>query len=218
MFQKNDGEKVRDSNRTKRKLFNAVGEILKKEGYKGLGTNKIARYAEVDKKLIYRYFGKTDNLIEAYVLEKDYWASAVNKVDRLLEINQQNHGRNLAAEVLTIQFEHLFEHLELQHVLLWEVNEKTELMNRIMRLREYIAGALLELTDPHFAGSPVNFRAVEAILMAGIHYLVLQSRNNPGTFCGINIQREADRKVVVKTLRQMVDWAFEAAGITDTRL
>lgn len=213
MLRTNDGEKVRDSKRTKRKLFDAVGEILKKEGYKGLGTNKIARYAEVDKKLIYRYYGKTENLIEAYVLEKDYWASAASKVDRLLEINQENQGRKLAAEVLIRQFEYLFEHPELQQVLLWEINEKTALMNRIMRLREYIAGALLELTDPHFAGSAVNFRAVEAILMAGIHYLVLQSRNNPGTFCGINIQKEADRKAVVKALQQMVDWAFEATGI-----
>ena len=41
---------------TKRKLFAAVGEILKSEGYNGLGVNRVAKQAGVNKKLIYRYF------------------------------------------------------------------------------------------------------------------------------------------------------------------
>ena len=64
--------KIKDKELTKRKLINAVGEIIRTEGYTGLGVNKIARQAQVNKKLIYRYFMTVDRLIEEYVLEKDY--------------------------------------------------------------------------------------------------------------------------------------------------
>ncbi|OYX95246.1 MAG: hypothetical protein B7Y76_09920, partial [Sphingobacteriia bacterium 35-40-5] len=71
---------IKDKELTKRKLINAVGEIIRTEGYTGLGVNKIARQAQVDKKLIYRYFITVDRLIEEYVLEKDYWMLASEKM------------------------------------------------------------------------------------------------------------------------------------------
>jgi AcrR family transcriptional regulator len=63
---------VRDREKTMLKLINAVGEIIKTEGYTALGVNNIARKAEVNKKLIYRYFDNVNSLIEIYVRGKDY--------------------------------------------------------------------------------------------------------------------------------------------------
>ena len=41
---------------TRRRLISAVGSLLAREGFKGIGVNAVAREAGVDKKLIYRYF------------------------------------------------------------------------------------------------------------------------------------------------------------------
>ena len=64
---------MKNKEETKRKLVAAVAHIFQTEGYVGLGVNKVAKLAGVSKKLIYRYFGSFERLIEAYVMETDYW-------------------------------------------------------------------------------------------------------------------------------------------------
>ena len=67
---------MKDKERTKRKLIDAVADIFRTEGYAGLGVNKVAKIAGVHKKLIYRYFGGFEQLVEAYVVETDYWINS----------------------------------------------------------------------------------------------------------------------------------------------
>ncbi len=57
-----DGD-IRNKERTKLKLIDAVAEIIQTEGYTKLGINHIARMAGVHKKSVYRYFGSVSNLI-----------------------------------------------------------------------------------------------------------------------------------------------------------
>ena len=64
---------MKDKDQTKKKLIAAVASIFKTVGHAGLGVNKVSRLAGVNKKLIYRYFGSFENLVEQYVVETDYW-------------------------------------------------------------------------------------------------------------------------------------------------
>jgi AcrR family transcriptional regulator len=56
---------------TKRQLVQAVREIIKEKGFKGLTISKVARKANVDRKMICRYSGSLNYLVEAYVLKND---------------------------------------------------------------------------------------------------------------------------------------------------
>ena len=87
---------IRNKDQTKRKLIEAVGEIIKTNGYIGLGVNKIAKTAGVDKKLIYRYFGNINYLIECYLNENDYWIVLSNKFNEDID---QNSDPNIEALV-----------------------------------------------------------------------------------------------------------------------
>ena len=82
MLDKNVLNKTEPKNRklTERKLIDAVGDIIRSTGYTGLGVNAIAKNAGVSKKLIYRYFGTVDSLIETYLVERDYWVTFSKKV------------------------------------------------------------------------------------------------------------------------------------------
>jgi AcrR family transcriptional regulator len=49
--------KIRDKHITSKRLISAVGSLLAKKGFKGIGVNAVAREAGVDKVLFFRYFG-----------------------------------------------------------------------------------------------------------------------------------------------------------------
>jgi len=48
---------MKDKEQTKRRLIQAVGEIISTDGFSNLRISTISRKAGVDRKLIYRYFG-----------------------------------------------------------------------------------------------------------------------------------------------------------------
>jgi len=62
-------------------LIQAVGTLLAREGFKGLGVNAVAREAGVDKVLIYRYFGGLSELIVAFGREGNFWPSIKELAD-----------------------------------------------------------------------------------------------------------------------------------------
>ncbi|WP_262496957.1 TetR/AcrR family transcriptional regulator [Pedobacter lusitanus] len=179
------------------------------KGYSGLGVNKIANKAGVDKKLIYRYFGDGNLLVETYILEKDYWLSLADKLEEFSEIQTPEKAREIIADILERQFTTFFEEEAMQRLILEELTSRTSLMAGICNIRRNIGASLLKHTDPHFKNSEVNFRAVSALLISGIYYLVLQARINGGTICGIDINTPSGRKEITKTIRHIIEWAYE---------
>ena len=47
---------------TEKRLLEAVSKIIEEEGFTQIGINRIAKKAQCDKVLIYRYFGGLDGL------------------------------------------------------------------------------------------------------------------------------------------------------------
>ncbi|MBB5646500.1 TetR/AcrR family transcriptional regulator [Pedobacter cryoconitis] len=205
-----DNVKHRNKEQTKRKLLQAVGEIIIEKGYSGLGVNKIANKAGVDKKLIYRYFGDGNTLVETYILEKDYWLGFADKLQEFNAIKSPGQAKEIISAMLERQFIFLYEEEAMQHMVLEELTSKSPLMASICNIRGNIGASLLKHTDPYFKDSEVNFRAVSALLVSGIYYLVLQAKINGGTICGIDVNSPEGREEVIKTIRHIIEWAYEA--------
>src|ERR1700679_1737630 len=119
---------IRNKNQTKQKLIAAVGEIIKTNGYIGLGVNKIAKTAGVDKKLIYRYFGNVNYLIECYVIENDYWMDFSNKFKEEGSKKNDSNIEALITEVLQDNFKFFSSGLEMQRFILWEISTDSPLI------------------------------------------------------------------------------------------
>jgi AcrR family transcriptional regulator len=203
---------IRNKERTKLKLINAVGKIIREEGYTKLRVNHIARTAEVSKKLIYRYFDTVDNLIEIYVKGKDYWISLNNQVQELIKQHELSQGKELACITLESLFEHLMNDIETQKIILWEISEKSELMFEISSIREKIGSELFTITDPSFDKTDVDIRAIYAVLLGGIYYLTLHSNATGGSFCEVDIKTNKGKDRINKSLRNIVNWAFTEAS------
>jgi len=201
---------MKSKEQTKRKLIDAVGEIFKTEGPSGLGVNKVARMAGVSKKLIYRYFTSFEELVETYVLETDYWMVFSENVQQLIEVTYAADSQKLVTDLLQNQFRYFYNEKQMQKLITWEISSNSDLMRSIHNVRETMGQKVLEFTDGHFKNSPVNFRAVSALLVGGIYYTILHSRYNGGIFSGIDLSTEKGREEIIRTIQNIVEWAYKA--------
>lgn len=200
---------VKDRALTERKLIAAVGAILKEDGYRGLGLNRIAKTAGVNKNLIYRYFGDVDTLVETYIREKDFWLADNKEFPEVFTPPASKEQIITSiSDLLHNQLNYFYNSEEMQHIILSEISEDSQILKRLSALRETMAEPFFSLTEKYFENSALNFRALSAIMTSGIYYLVLQSKKNEAINCGINIRTEQGREMISKTIRQMIEWSF----------
>ena len=203
---------MKDKEHTKRKLIDAVGAIIMSEGFGGLRISKIARQAQVDRKLIYRYFGNINKLTEAYIIENDYWMQFAEQLRNFSQDVGDNNTQLLIIETLQGLFKYFYQEPKMQNLILMELTGSSHLLRSIHNVRESMGQDLLQKTDQHFERSGINFRAVAGLLVGGIYYMVLHTLNNGYNFVDINLESEEGMKAVLETLDNVVDWAFEAAS------
>jgi AcrR family transcriptional regulator len=170
----------RNRDATRERILAAVGVLLAREGFSGLGVNAVAREARVDKVLIYRYFGGIDALLDAWgrvALGESFGGAgapeagakpgAATAADRaaaaLLAFTRSARGSPQALEIIR-----------------WELSEDNALTRRLAQLRE--SAGLAELArlgiDENQAGG-VDLPAVAALLSAGLLHLALRARTAP---------------------------------------
>jgi AcrR family transcriptional regulator len=198
---------IKNSERTRQKFLDAVGEIIATKGYTGLGVNKIAKQAKVDKRLMYRYFSSFEDLIETYILEKDYWLRNSENGGTY----NQREGENLEefiSRLMVDQFDYFYDNKEVQGLILWEISEKNEVLNSIARTRENMASSLLSVFDNEISPKKIHFRSLSALLISGIYYMNLHRQVNDSTFCEIDINNPDDRQKLRETIYQVVRMAL----------
>lgn len=209
MTRKTTSGPIRDKERTKQKLLSTVGIILKKESFTGLTVTNVAKKANMNRKLIYEYFGGIENLVKAYLNSRDYWSVSLEQIDEVLEKSKNDFGKQTAYALLENQFDSLMHNEEMRRIINWGLSEDLQPLKELNRERERLGEELFsKITDNHFKDSDKNIRAVEGILIGGIYYLTLQAKMSGETMCGIDINTEGGEAEIKKTLQQIIDWAY----------
>lgn len=198
---------VRNKEKTKQKFLQAVGKILKTEGFSALKVNNIALTAGLDKKLIYNYFGGTDQLIDEYIRSQDFWS---NVKDEALSSVIDDGGKELSKAMLLSQFDYVFKNKELQKIILWGLIENRDSLKKLAEDREESGDVLFKtISDTHFGKESGRYRAIMALLISGIYYLdIYATVNNCDTFCGLDIKTEAGRSEIKEALSFMIDKTY----------
>ena len=180
--------KVRDRQITSRRLISAVGSILAKKGFKGVGVNAVAREAGVDKVLIYRYFNSLEGLVAAFGKEGDFWPSSLElaggdlykfsqmPLEERLSVFAANFIRSLQKRPMT------------QAIMAWEIIETNELTDELERVREE---SIMEFFQMFFINdkTKIDLQAIIMLMGAAVSYLILRSRNIE-LYGGIDIRSE----------------------------
>lgn len=195
----------------KAKLIGAVGSTLAECGYHGLTLNKIAVAAGVSKPMAYEYFANFNGLLKAYISGKDSWVAYFQSLELPAQptVEEMKH---CFIKMLQDQFRYFHQDREMQKLVHWQVSEYNPLMRATCENREREGKRLLDLVDGHFRNSGVSLKAVLALLVGGIYFNVLHDSAGVGTMAGIAISDQKDFDVMLKTIVQVVGWAFDAAG------
>lgn len=201
--------KLRDKERTKVKMIQAVGKVLLKKGYTGLNASSIAKEAGIDKSLVWTYFGSLDNLVEEYIAQRDFWKyKAADSINNMLTFKDGVKEEYMSG-LLQFQFQSLLDDEILQRIMLWGISEKKDFLRHISDERELIGEEVFKIVDPQFKNSDIDIRGILAILVAGIYYLVLHGKTNGSLFCGIDLNTADGEDRIKESISQIISMAFK---------
>ena len=167
--------RTRDREQTQQRILDAVGRVLAREGFAGIGVNAIAKEAEVDKVLIYRYFGGLPDLLSFYGNSGQFWPG----VDELLgpETAESSLALDQQLDRLLERFiEALRQRPLTVEILAWETVARNELTAVLESVREEWGEDLgrrlvRQYPDVHF-----DVTALMIIFTASIQYLMVRAR------------------------------------------
>lgn len=199
----------RNKDQSKQKLIDAVSKIILRDGFKGIGVNAIAKEANLDKVLIYRYFEGLNGLLREFAKQKDFYINISNFIQDEIESAQKHELKNLITKVLTDQLRGLRENKELQELMLWEMVEKNELTDAIAKEREEKGYELSNKLKEKMDLKDNESDAVMAILVSGIYYLVLRSRT-VDVFNGISLNSEKGWQQIENAIQMIVNTYFDS--------
>jgi AcrR family transcriptional regulator len=177
--------KIRDKQITSRRLISAVGSLLAKKGFKGIGVNAVAREAGVDKVLIYRYFGGLPGLISTFGKEGDFWPSSLELAGGDLQKFSHLSLEKRLSELGSNFIQALRKRPLTQAIMAWEMIESNELTEELELVREK---SIVEFFQMFFLKDQVqiDLQAIVMLIGAAISYLVTRS-NNIDLYGGLEI-------------------------------
>lgn len=180
---------TRDKEATKLRLIDAVGSILAREGFSGLGVNSVAKEAAVDKVLIYRYFGGMTELLGAFGESSDFWPS----VEEVIGDDPTALMERPLAERWATQLSRYAAALRrrpiTKEILAWEQVERNELTTVLQEVRERWFEELAGHFPDDSEATDADLLATILLITGGIHYFIVLSRLQ-GDFSGLDIETD----------------------------
>ena len=139
------GGRRRDRAATERRLIDAVGGVLERDGVLALGINSIAKRANVDKVLIYRYFSDLDGLLGAYAAGTRLWPDLAEVAGDAPAVLRALAPVDRLALLLGNLAEALARHPQSLDIMVWRVFERNALTDALAAEQAALIGQMLDL-------------------------------------------------------------------------
>jgi AcrR family transcriptional regulator len=195
--------RARDREATEARLVEALEKVLSRDGFRGLGVNAVAREAGVDKVLIYRYFGDLDGLIEAFGRRLDLWVGKASTAPASAEGYAARIQRLLRDYLASLR-----QNPSLRQILAWELVDSSPILRKLDASRSRAVGSWFEqVRGDRVAPAEADAPAVNALLLAGMHYLALREQSI-GSFAGMDLRTPATWQRLERAAEQILSRAY----------
>jgi len=199
-----------DSDEMKRLILETVSTIMKESGYTDLEVMKITRRMGKSKGMIGYHFDNLNELLKVYIQQKDYWPPLFESF-MSKDLSNEETVKKSFVELMQDNLKLFRETPEMQKIILWQISQESPMLRSVSDERETEGAKLLNVAAPYFIHTGVNFKAIIALLLGGSYYMVLHSTTNKSTVCGIDLNWEHDQDEVLKTIGQIIGWAWDKA-------
>jgi len=196
---------VRDS---ERRLIEAVSTIVEEEGFSKVRINHVARTAECDKVLIYRYFGGIEGLVTAWAQENDFYTAAIEIFLGQIKKADKSELRGLAKKVLLSQMNFMRENRMMQELKLWELSGNSRF--RILQDIREKNGNKLQQAFAEVAGLKNDDASLYiTVLVTAIEHIVLCTRQYY-VFNGVDFSTPDSWERLQKVIVNYIDMLFDS--------
>jgi len=200
----------RNRETTRARLIQAVGTLLAREGFTGLGVNAVAREAGVDKVLIYRYFGGMSELMASFGREGDFWPSIKELAGGDIEAFGQQSVNEQLSQLAKNFLTAIRKRPITQEILAWEMVERNDLTVELETIRENTTMNFFDMFFPSTGNGP-DIAAMGAIIGAGISYLVSRGRQIR-FYNGVDLESEEGWKRLEDVIDTMIQGMFSGSA------
>jgi AcrR family transcriptional regulator len=194
----NKPARTRDQAVTRELLIKAVGTLLARSGFTGLGVNAVAKEAGVDKVLIYRYFGGLPELLQQFGSSGEFWPSVDELTGGEIESLQQMPLAQSVARVMRNYIRAIRRRPLTREILAWESVERNELTIVLEEIREKVSMELFQAVRIEHEKYPAVV-SITTLLAAAVNYLVIRSRTIQ-QFNSINIASDDGWEMLENTI------------------
>jgi len=206
---KREEQVSRNKEQSRQKLIDAVGTIILRDGFNAIGINSVAKEADLDKVLIYRYFDGLDGLLREFAKRKDFYINISDLILDEIENARAEDLKELIIKILVSQLRGLRENQALQELMVWEILERNELTIAIAKDREEKGYEVSKRLKEKMNLTGNESDAAIALLVSGIYYLVLRART-VDVFNGVDLSSEEGWLQIEKAIRQIVISYFDS--------
>jgi AcrR family transcriptional regulator len=194
---------TRDAGETRGRILAALGRIVVRDGLGAMGVNALAREAQVDKVLIYRYFGDLDGVYRTFASQGDFWWTLNDMVagidpkrvalGQALKLLLRRHAAALRARPVTLA------------VLAAELSERTPLVVALESVREERSLELNAWLATHYnLPRSRDFEVISLLLGVAINYLATRARKIK-VMSGVPIKSDGDWDSIMAGVDAVID-------------
>ena len=201
---------TKNKEQTKQKMLIAVESILAKEGYGGLGINRIAKEAGVSKALIYRYFGGLEGLITAYGESDRFWPRVSEVRGMSLEEFKALSLRDRCKSIFRNFRKALEKRPHTVAIYAWEMVSNNEIIKNLIAVRTQKSMNVVNemLSDGRNVYSDYDYELTALLGASLLHLTIREHLESP--FAGLKLQEEHTWERIEKAL-DVIFTGLEAA-------
>lgn len=193
----------KDKENTKKRLLNALGNIIDRNGFDKIGVNAVANEAKVSKVLIYRYFGSLDNMVIDYLSENRFWDNFS------INLPKDENLKEFLKSIFHKQIAQLKQNTQIAKIYKWELLEQNTVIEKFRLKREARNMTLITLMSQLTNHPQDKLAALATIINSSITYLILLSQNCP-IYNGIDLQDEKGWKQISEGIDLLIDAWFDS--------